>query len=181
MRYKFNLISVDTDFTARHLPPMLFTRQNLEQLGFAGWLPFAEVRSSLCPATAGVCVVTCSGDTPREFAGKSRGGWFKGQDPTVPPAVLAANWVDDAEVVYIGMSGQLRRALRLFADFGAGEPISRWGGRLIWQLPDVSKLLVAWKEMPGQAPEEVKAKLLGLFRQTYGRPPFANDPDLLGR
>lgn len=107
---------------------MLFTRQNLEQLGFVGWLPFAEVRSSLCPATAVVCVVTYSGDTAREFAGKSRGGWFKGQDPNVPPAVLAANWVDYAEVDYIGMSGQLRRALRLFADFGAEEPISHWGG-----------------------------------------------------
>ena len=107
---------------------MLFTRQNLEQLGFVGWLPFAEVRSSLCPATAVVGVVTYSGDTAREFAGKSRGGWFKGQDPNVPPAVLAANWVDYAEVDYIGMSGQLRRALRLFADFGAEEPISHWGG-----------------------------------------------------
>ncbi len=160
---------------------MLFNRQNLEEFGFVGWLPFADVRSSACPTTGGVYVATYSGGNPTEFTDKSRGGWFKGQDPSVAPAVLAVNWVDDAEVVYIGMSGQLRRALRLFADFGAGEAISHWGGRLIWQLPDVSKLLVAWKETPGQVPKVAKAELLGLFRQTYGKPPFANDPDLLGR
>jgi hypothetical protein len=160
---------------------MLFTRQNLEDFGFVGWLPFADVRSSPCPTTGGVYVATYGGGNPTEFAERSGGGWFKGQEPSVPSAVLAANWVENAEVVYIGMSGQLRRALRLFADFGEGKPIGHWGGRLIWQLPDTAKLLVAWKETPGQVPKEVKAELLGLFRQTYGKPPFANDPDLLGR
>jgi hypothetical protein len=83
------------------------------------------------------------------FAERSCGGWFKGKDPTVPQEDLTANWVDDAEVVYIGKADQLKRRLTQFADFGAGKPVGHWGGRLIWQLTNVDRLLVAWKERRG--------------------------------
>jgi hypothetical protein len=71
-------------------------------------------------------------------------------------------------------------ACRQFAAFGAGKPIGHWGGRLIWQLADSDKLLVAWKETPGEVPRNVETDLITEFRNHYGKPPFANDPHLLG-
>jgi hypothetical protein len=72
-------------------------------------------------------VITYSGGNPISFAEQSCGGWFKGKDPTVPREALIANWVDGAEVVYIGKADQLKRRLTQFADFGAGKPIRALG------------------------------------------------------
>ena len=160
---------------------MQFNKRSLEEAGFVGWLPFADLRSSSCPSTGGIYVVTYGGANPASYPDESCGGWFKGRNPSVPKEALIANWVADAEVVYIGKADQLKRRLRQFADFGAGKPIGHWGGRLIWQLPNVTDLRVAWKETPGLVPLEAEAELIDLFRQTYGKPPFANDPHLLAR
>lgn len=159
---------------------MEFTRQNLEKAGFTGWLPFAAIRASACPTSGGVYVVIFDTDGPVAFTERSCGGWFKGKDPTVTPEALAANWVDDAEVVYIGKADQLRRRLTQYADFGAGKPVGHWGGRLIWQLPLPDRLIVGWKETPGRIPVEVEAELIASFRQAHGKPPFAYDPHRLG-
>mgnify|MGYP000347798459 FL=1 len=157
-----------------------FTRPSLEADGFVGWVPFAAIRASGCPSSGGVYVITHSGSNPATFAERSCGGWFKGKDPTVPREALDANWVDGAEVVYIGKANELKRRLTQFADFGTGKAIGHWGGRLIWQLPRIDQLLVAWKETPGRVPVEVEAELIASFRQVYGKPPFANDPHRLG-
>lgn len=125
-------------------------------------------------------MIAYSGGNPATFAERSCGGWFKGKDPTVPREALDANWVDGAEVIYIGKAEELKRRLTQFADFGAGKAIGHWGGRLIWQLPSIDELLVAWKETPGRVPIEVEAELIASFRQAYGKPPFANDPHRLG-
>ena len=159
---------------------MIFTRKNLEDEGFTGWLPFADIRSSACPTSGGVYVVIQDAKSPVTFAERSCGGWFKGQDPSVTSGALKANWVDGAEVVYIGKANQLRRRLTQYADFGAGKPAGHWGGRLIWQLSNSDRLLVGWKETPGRIPVEVEAELIAAFRQAYGKPPFANDPHRLG-
>lgn len=79
-----------------------------------------------------------------------------------------------------GKADQLKRRLTQFADFGAGKPVGHWGGRLIWQLPNVDALRVAWKETPGQVPVKVESELIAAFRQVHGKPPFANDPHRLG-
>lgn len=159
---------------------MDFSRDALEASGFVGWLPFSAIRGSACPSTGGVYVVTYARDGPVAFAERSCGGWFKGRNPAVPRDALRSNWVEAAEVVYIGKADRLRRRLTQFADFGAGRPVGHWGGRLIWQLPDVEALLVAWKETPGRVPVDVEAELIADFRQVYGKPPFANDPHRLG-
>ena len=75
--------------------------------------------------------------SPATFAERSCGGWFKGKEPTVANAALVANWVENAEVVYIGKADQLKRRQTQFADFGIGKPVGHWGGRLIWQLPNI--------------------------------------------
>ncbi|RWA68668.1 hypothetical protein [Mesorhizobium sp.] len=160
---------------------MIFTQRALERTGFVGWIPFADVRSSMCPITAGVYVVTCDVEDHITFADKSSGGWFKGRDPSVTPEALAANWVDGAEVVYIGKADVLQRRLREFAEFGAGKSVGHWGGRLIWQLANVANLRLGWKETPNEDPGVVEAELIRQFRLNYGKPPFANNPHRLGR
>lgn len=159
---------------------MMFTRRNLEQAGFVGWLPFAAIRASGCPAAGGVYVVIYDAERPAAFPDRSCGGWFKGRDPAVAPETLAANWVDGAEVVYIGKADQLRRRLTQYADFGAGKPVGHWGGRLIWQLPAVDRLIVGWKATPGRVPADVEREHIAAFRHIHGKPPFANDPNRLG-
>ena len=125
-------------------------------------------------------MVTLDSSNPPQFADRSCGGWFKGKDPTVSLETLRLNWVDDAEVVYIGKADLLRRRLREYADFGTGKPVGHYGGRLIWQLSNTDALRVAWKETPEQSPLAVEREMLAAFRNSYGKPPFANDPHRLG-
>jgi hypothetical protein len=168
---------------ARAKQDMSFTKSELRSAGFVGWLTFAQVRPKhdLIPLTNGVYVVTDIAKKSPAFLRESCGGWFNSKNPSVSSEQLAANWVDGAEVVYIGKADQLRRRVRDFADFGAGKPIGHWGGRLIWQLPAVSDLLVAWKATPGRVSREVEAELIRSFRSAYGKPPFANNPHRWGR
>lgn len=159
---------------------MEFSRRSLETSGFVGWIPFTAIRGSDCPRAGGVYVVTYPNSGSVTFTDRSCGGRFKDKDPTVPGNALLANWVEAAEVVYIGKADQLKRRLTQFADFGAGRPVGHWGGRLIWQLSKVAELRVAWKETPGREPVEVESELISAFRRVHGRPPFANDPHRLG-
>jgi hypothetical protein len=103
---------------------MEFTRPSLEAAGFLGWVSFSAIRASACPSSGGVYVNTYSGGKPHRYAERSCGGWFKGKDPTVPVDALIANWVDSAEVVYIGKADDLKRRLTQFADFGEGKRIA---------------------------------------------------------
>ena len=99
---------------------MNFDRAQLEREGFIGWLSFADTRESgLCPTSGGVYVVSYEGPHPATFPDESPAGRVKGKDPTVDVASLTSNWVEGAEVVYIGKADQLRRKIRQFADFGA--------------------------------------------------------------
>lgn len=158
-----------------------FSRSQLEADGFAGWVTFDYLSAAdPCPTSGGVYVVTRADQTPPCFLDQSCGGWFKDRDPTVPHGTLVANWVQDAEVVYIGKANSLRRRLSEFAKFGAGKKIGHWGGRLIWQLEESSTLLVGWKETPGLEPASVEASMIADFRAAYGHPPFANDPHRMG-
>lgn len=163
------------------MPKSPFSEASLREAAFEGWITFGELRTSTCPPTGGVYVVTYGGALPTDWPDRSCGGWFKGKDPSVAKDALVANWVGGADVVYIGKADHLKRRLVQFADFGAGKPIGHWGGRLIWQLPNVGDLRVAWKETPDRSPLRAEADLIDLFRQTYGKPPFANEPHRLGR
>lgn len=159
---------------------MEFTRAALEVAGFAGWVPVTAIRTSACPSTGGVYAIARASADPVLFAERSCGGGFKGRNPTVSRETLAANWVDGAEILYIGKADRLRRRLTQLADFGAGKAAGHWGGRLIWQLGDAGELLIAWKETPGRVPAEVRAELIAAFRESHSKPPFANAPHRFG-
>lgn len=160
---------------------MMFTRPHLTDVGFEGWITFDALRSTdPCPEVGGVYVVARDEASVPSFLATSCGGWFKDRDPTVSLDEVHANWVEGAEIVYIGKANNIRRRLKEFAKFGAGHRIGHWGGRLIWQLEESSRLLVAWKPTPGIDPLVYEAQLLAEFRAEYGKPPFANDPHRLG-
>jgi hypothetical protein len=72
--------------------------------------------------------------------------------------------------------GGATRAAREFGRFGAGEPVSHLGGRLIWQLADSDVLLVAWHAITwAEAVRDYEKRLLAHFAELHnGRRPFAN-------
>lgn len=91
-----------------------FTRAGLEKAGFDGFRSVGElldpqVRREI-PDAPGVYIVIYMGDEPPEFLETSSGGWFKGRDPTFGIEDLETRWVSRARVVYIGMTGEGRRA-----------------------------------------------------------------------
>jgi len=170
------------------MPASIWTRSSLTEQGFTGWVPWSDHRTAFnaVPLEAGgVYVVVRTDAEPPTFLEQSAGGHFKGEDQTVPLTALTANWVDQASVVYIGKAdhGRLRERLKEYASFGRGNRIGHQGGRLIWQLADSQDLLVAWKVLPLDiVPLDEERRLIGEFRAAYERkPPFANDPDELGR
>lgn len=162
---------------------MGWSRAELEAKGFGGWITFETLRGQLAEVTSagGVYVVVQAVGSEAEFRDTNPGGRFKDQDPTVDAAALQANWVEGAEVVYVGKADNLRRRLSEFARFGAGKPVGHWGGRLIWQLARSTDLLVAWRETPGAVPKDVETRMLAEFGAAYGKAPFANEPHRLGR
>ena len=160
--------------------PRSFDRGDLADDGFTGWVTRAELRSTACaavPQAAGVYLVWRPSAPDPTFVKVGSGGRFKGKDPNVPVATLAAKWVSQAQVVYLGKADRLRTRLRAYARFGAGDPAAHWGGRYIWQLADADGLLVAWRELtdPDVSARQAEIELLARFAGLHGgRRPFAN-------
>jgi hypothetical protein len=153
--------------SVRTLVAVDWTRDALTVTGFSGFIPLATLAATEPPKGAGVYVVLREATTDPDYLALSRGGWFKGKDPTVPVAILQGAWVDGAPVLYIGKAplgktGKRGLAKRLdeFHRFGAGKRVGHWGGRYIWQLSDSDRLLVAWRETPDEDPGDVESALL---------------------
>lgn len=172
------------------MPPLpeAFTRHGLTTAGFEGWRTWQELRGSdytEVPSLPGVYVIVRTAAAAPAWTHPGTGGRFKGQNPSVPAARLEAEWVPDAQVIYIGKASRrkaggandgLRKRLEEYSRFGAGEPIGHWGGRLIWQLADVDKLLVGWHAVSWtETAREYETRLMARFAELHrGRRPFAN-------
>lgn len=151
-----------------------FTRGWLEsEGGFRGFVTFEGLSDTKPPSHAGIYVVIRVGDKEPSFLERSRGGHFKGKDPTVAIEVLRENWVQGAAIVYIGKAEDLRTRLNQFRRYGIGRPVGHQGGRYIWQCEDCYEYLVAWRETE-EAARDVERNLIAEFVQVYGRRPFAN-------
>jgi hypothetical protein len=165
---------------------MPINRQSLKQDGFTGFRALTELDINRIPQKPGIFAVLLPespgpGSARPQFLAKSTAGIFKKKDPTLKPEALDVEWVDGADVLYVGKAGPgskgnrgLRRQIQEFIDFGKGKPPGHWDGRLIWQLADPGSLLVAWKELPAEAVNEAEAGYHARFRDDYGRLPFAN-------
>ena len=160
---------------------MKLDKKALKDNGFAGFRPIEALETNRIPQHQGIfAVLRPAGFEPR-FLAKSTAGVFKKKNPSLTEAELSAEWVADADVLFIGKAGPgskgnrgLRRQIQEFVDFGKGKPPGHWDGRLIWQLADAGTLLVAWKELPAEALNEAHADHHAQFRQIHGRLPFAN-------
>jgi hypothetical protein len=170
------------------LLPGAFTRPALTTAGFEGWLTWPKIRKAGyadIPSLPGVYVIVRMGAAPPAFVHPGTGGRFKGEDSSVPQARLEAEWVDGARVLNIGkadarkaggVNDGLRGRLREYGRFGAGEPVGHRGGRLIWQLADADKLLVAWHVVTwDETARDYERRLLARFAELHdGHRPFAN-------
>jgi hypothetical protein len=151
-----------------------FSTAHLKQLSFAGFVPLHSTRrrDPLIPDQSGVYAVVIGEADASAFLARSVGGHFKGIDPTLPTALLDQRVVPGADTIYLGRANSLRRRVGEYADYGRGKPVGHRGGRLIWQLHDHRKLLVAW--MPHDDAVELEAELVAAFVAAYGTLPFAN-------
>lgn len=144
--------------------------------GFKGFIPVSALSErglKMIPDVPGVYMVLRVSEGAPEFLETGSGGHFKGKNPNVPVAELAANWVDGTPVVYIGKATSLRKRISQYVRFGQGKPVGHWGGRYIWQLADAPDLLFCWREVDGD-PDAVETELIRAFREAYGSRPFAN-------
>lgn len=159
------------------LIPEVYDEESLAKVGFVGFRPIKECRRdyTVFPKVPAVYIIIRRTKTRPEYLTVGSGGHFKRRDPNVKTDKLSENWVDNANVVYIGMTTKtLYKRLSDYLDFGQGEDVGHWGGRYIWQLKDHEELLVCWKEMPIGSPEEYEKKLIFDFKMKYGERPFAN-------
>ena len=156
-----------------------FSRSELAEDGFVGFVRFSDFDLNAVPPVEGVYVVLRDTDEPAEFLKSSPGGWFKGNDPTQDVAVLRDRWVEGARVVYIGKASKtkstnLRRRIGAYRWFGQGKPVGHWGGRYIWQCADSADYVICWKDVTGLAARDVEREMLARFKADYGKLPFAN-------
>lgn len=157
---------------------MGLSRAQLQGLGYEGFVSFDGLRGgglAAVPRAPGTYVVLVEGIVP-QFAERSRGGHFKGNDPSVAIDILPAKWVEGAPVAYVGKGEDLQRRLREFCRFGAGAAVGHWGGRYLWQVDGSDEWLVGWKSCDaGQTALVAEAAMLDEFSRAHGaRLPFAN-------
>lgn len=153
----------------------------LRRLGFGAFRSIAQLRASGCAEVLSArglyLVVRTRRDHPR-FLHRSPAGTGRGRDPTLPVEELRSRWVAGAQVLYIGKAGgaglraTVRQRVRAYVRHGAGHAAGHWGGRAVWQLADVSSLLIGWRTV--KDPPRVERELLEEFRRHYGQLPFAN-------
>jgi hypothetical protein len=161
--------------------PLKIDKQTLKDDGFTGFRPFKQLDINRVPQGPGIYAVLKPEGFERLFLAKSVGGRFKRRDPSLLQADLETEWIEDADVLYIGKAGPgstgnrgLRKRIQEFADFGLGKPVGHWGGRLIWQLADSESLVIAWKEFSAVEVNAAEAAYHAEFISIYGKLPFAN-------
>ncbi|MBQ8421323.1 MAG: hypothetical protein IJX11_03585 [Bacteroidales bacterium] len=155
------------------------TIDDLKAAGFEGFVSVAGLwggAASEIPSGKGVYMVVRQTAAAPVFLEVGTGGYFKKRNPNVPVGKLAANWVDETCIIYIGKATSLYKRLGQYLQFGQGKPVGHWGGRMIWQLADAEDLMFCWKELTGDSdPEYEETALIADFKCQYmGRRPFAN-------
>jgi hypothetical protein len=156
-------------------------RKTLKADGFAGFRTLGSLEIMRVPQGTGLFAVIRPNEYEPHFLKKSTAGIFKKKDPSLPPEPLLAEWVDGADILYIGKAGPgskgnrgLRRQIQEFLDFGKGKPPGHWDGRHIWQLTHTDALIIAWKELPAEELNNAEARYHAEFVEAHGKLPFAN-------
>ena len=141
--------------------------------GFGDPKPVLDLDRLQVPTDPGVYVVMRITSDQPDFVPESCGGHFKGRSPSVSPDILQRRWIDGVDTLYIGKAANLRRRIGSLSSFGRGAPVGHWGGRYLWQLADVDRLVVCWKALV-EDPRSSERELIADFEAAFGRKPFAN-------
>ena len=155
---------------------MPINRQSLKQDGFTGFRPLGDLDINRIPQKPGIFAVLQPEGFRAQFLARSTAGIFKKKDPTLKADALAAEWVDGADVLYVGKAGPgskgnrgLRRQIQEFVDFGNGKPPGHWDGRLIWQLAAAGSLITRGRSCPwSSSPRPKPATTPRSWRSTAG-------------
>ena len=160
---------------------MPINTQSLKQDGFTGFRPLQDLDINRIPQKPGIFAVLRPEGFLPQFLARSTAGIFKKKNPSLKTEALDAEWVDGADVLFVGKAGPgskgnrgLRRQIQEFVDFGEGKPPGHWDGRLIWQLAVPGSLIIAWKELPVEQLNAAEARYHAAFVEEYGRLPYAN-------
>lgn len=119
------------------------------------------------------------------FLTTGTGGHFRGGNPNVPIEDLWMNWVEDADVLYIGRAGgayingrvpnaTLKSRIKALLRFGNGMNVGHWGGRYLWQHSNSADFRVYWYQCTDENPVSLENELITDFENSYGKKPFAN-------
>lgn len=156
--------------------------EKIKSFGFKGFKSINSliIDNSTIPKQKGVYLIIRNDKKAPDFSIEGTGGFFKGKDPNISSEELQENWISDCKVIYVGKAGgenkkaTLQTRLKQYLKFGQGKNIGHYGGRMIWQLSDAQDLIVCWKELPNDEPSFVEGKLINIFKEKYGKRPFAN-------
>ncbi|WP_249139416.1 hypothetical protein [Porphyromonas gingivalis] len=150
--------------------------EEIKKYGFKGFESVKDLRedSSRIPKKKGVYLVLKPQDMDVDFLETGTGGHTKG-NPNVSRDKLKAKRIKDMLVLYVGRTGRtLYKRINELLRFGQGENIGHRGGRYLWQINHSEELVICWKEMQDEDPEEIKNRLLLDFESKYSKLPFAN-------
>ncbi len=157
---------------------------SLETDGYTGFLTVGQLHRSGCfevPEERGLYVALARSEAPHGFLSQSTAPVWRGLDPTLPVEALTARWVEGACLLYVGRAPgpgvrtRLRQRIKRLLRFGHGSVVAHWDGRLLWQLRESSRLVIAWRVCNElEDPARLEVDLLARFERTYGALPFAN-------
>lgn len=150
--------------------------EEIKKYGFKGFESVKDLRedSSRISKKKGVYLVLKPQDMDVDFLETGTGGHTKG-NPNVSRDKLKAKRIENMLVLYVGRTGRtLYKRINELLRFGQGENIGHRGGRYLWQINHSEELVICWKEMQDEDPEEIKNRLLLDFESKYSKLPFAN-------
>lgn len=112
--------------------PRSFSRADLETVGFRGFVRGDQLpqRRGDIPQQPGVYLAMRPAGKAPIFLPENPAGHFKGRDPSMPVAWLEEQWVEGAEVVYIGRTKNLGTRAKQHLRFGQGRAVGAWGGKM---------------------------------------------------
>lgn len=155
----------------------MLDRDWLIERDFRDFVSISELRESRLqhvPDRPGVYAVLRESTSRPEFLARSPAGHFKGKDPTVSRTEVEARWNERSRILYLGATIRtLKTRLCELLDFGSGQAVGHWGGRIMWQVAGSEELLVGWNTAT-RDPHGIKAELLLEHEQEAQRMPFAN-------
>lgn len=167
---------------------MVFSKDDLLKIGFAGFIRLKEIDNDFCifPDYKGLYIIYIEENSNASFCNPGTGGFFKGKNPNVTINELNEKWVEDTNILYIGRAGgtakngrvyksTLKQRIMQYIKFGRGQNIGHWGGRYIWQIKESDDLMIAYRVLDEENPVIKEQELIDEFKSHHnGRLPFAN-------